>query len=82
MQEQNRRYPDLPIPFFRDKEKKDLFLTVIGTVIGALSLRLISLRKAAELLNLEEKTLLEMLDSVGYSFSFLEKEDIEIEKEW
>ena len=78
MQEQNRRYPDLPIPFFRDKEKKDLFLTVIG----ALSLRLISLRKAAELLNLEEKTLLEMLDSVGYSFSFLEKEDIEIEKEW
>jgi len=67
-----------PSLFSEIKKKKNRFLTVVG----ALSLRLISLRKAAELLNLEEKTLLEMLDSVGYSFSFLEKEDIEIEKEW
>jgi len=66
------------VPFFKEKERKNMFLIIVG----ALSLRLISLRKAAEILNLDEKTLLEILESAGYSFSFLEKEDIEIEKEW
>jgi hypothetical protein len=66
------------VPFFKEKERKNMFLIIVG----ALSLRLISLRKAAVILNLDEKTLLEILESAGYSFSFLEKEDIEIEKEW
>jgi len=52
------------------------------SVVGALSLRFISLRKGAELLDLTEKTLLEMLESVGVSDSYLQKDDISIERNW
>jgi len=63
------------VPFFKEKEKKARFLSIVG----ALSLRIISLRKASELLDLDEKTLLNMLESTGFFYSFLEKEDIEID---
>jgi predicted HTH domain antitoxin len=66
------------VPYFKDKEKKEIFLYVVG----ALSLRLISLKKAAELLNMDTATLLNMLENSGYSYSFLEKGDEQIEKEW
>ena len=49
--------------FFKENEKKKIFLEVVG----ALVLRIISLRKAAEILS---------------SFSYLEDEDIAIEREW
>jgi predicted tellurium resistance membrane protein TerC len=51
------------VPFFKENEKKKIFLEVVG----ALVLRIISLRKAAEILS---------------SFSYLEDEDIAIEREW
>jgi len=51
------------VPFFKENEKKKMFLEVVG----ALVLRIISLRKAAEILS---------------SFSYLEDEDIAIEREW
>lgn len=66
------------VPLFKEKEKKELFLSIVG----ALSLRVISLRKAAELLELNEKSLLEMLESVGVSYSYLQKDDISIERNW
>jgi predicted HTH domain antitoxin len=66
------------VPLFKENEKKELFLSIVG----ALSLRVISLRKAAELLELNEYSLLEMLDSVGVSFSYLQKDDVSIERSW
>ena len=66
------------VPFFKDEEKKKLFLEVIG----ALVLRIISLRKAAELLDIEEQLLLKILDDIGYPFSYLEDKDVMIEQEW
>ncbi len=66
------------MPFFKKKEKKLDFLYVLG----ALSIRLISLKKAAELLELDVDGLLQLLDSIGFNYSYLEREDIKIEKEW
>jgi hypothetical protein len=66
------------VPLFKDKEKKELFISVVG----ALSLRVISLRKAAEMLDVDDKSLLEMLNSVGVNYSYLQKEDIETERNW
>lgn len=68
----------LKVPLFKEKEKKELFLSIVG----ALSLRVISLRKGAELLELTEKSLLEMLESVGVSYSYLQKDDVSIERNW
>ncbi len=66
------------VPFFKDEEKKRMFLEVIG----ALVLRIISLRKAAEILDIEEQVLLKILDDIGYPFSYLEDEDVVREREW
>jgi len=66
------------VPFFKEEEKKRAFLEVIG----ALVLRIISLRKAAEILDMEEQVLLKILDDIGYPFSYLEDEDIVKEREW
>jgi len=66
------------VPLFKEKEKKELFLSIVG----ALSLKVISLRKGAELLELTEKSLLEMLESVGVSYSYLQKDDVNIERNW
>lgn len=66
------------VPFFKDEEKKRIFLEVVG----ALVLRIITLRKAAEILDMEEQVLVKMLDNLGYSFSYLEDEDVKKEKEW
>lgn len=40
--------------------------------------RLISLRKAAEIMELEEATLLEIMEMLGFEFSYLEEKDIRI----
>ena len=66
------------VPFFKDGEKKREFLEVIG----ALVIRLISLKKASEILDIEEQVLLKILDEIGYPFSYLEAEDAIREREW
>jgi len=66
------------LPFFDNLEDKELFLFVVG----ALSTHLISLRKACELMNTDQKSLLKLLDTMHINFSFLENKDIEIEKKW
>lgn len=64
------------VPLFRNVEKKRRFVEVMG----ALSLRLISLAKAAEIMGMREDQFLNILDNYGYEFSFLDKADIEIER--
>ncbi len=66
------------VPVFKSIEKKEKFLIVLS----ALSLRLISLSKAAEIMNMSTQTLLEFLDALGVSFSYLEEEDVDLERTW
>ncbi len=66
------------IPLFKKQEQKQAFLEVMG----ALSLRLISLAKAAEIMEMEKDQFLNLLDSYGFEFSFLDELDIEIERDY
>lgn len=51
-------------------------------MIGALLARVISLKKASEIMQLEPSEFLKILDLMGIEFSYLSEEDIEIEKSW
>lgn len=64
------------VPFFHDEKTKEKFLLVLGT----LSARLISLKKAAEIMELEETTFLEIMEMIGLEFSYLEQSDIGLER--
>ncbi|MFC2156180.1 hypothetical protein ACFLRB_06815 [Acidobacteriota bacterium] len=66
------------IPMFKRLDQKQRFLEVVG----ALSLRLISLAKGAEIMEMERDTFLTLLENYGCGFSFLEESDIEIEREY
>jgi hypothetical protein len=66
------------LPVFTELEQKERFLFVLG----ALTARMISLRKAAEVMNLDEAELLQILDLLGIDFSYLKDEDIQREKNW
>ncbi|MFC1850333.1 hypothetical protein ACFL27_09095 [candidate division CSSED10-310 bacterium] len=66
------------LPFFEKLEDIELFLFIVG----ALSTRLIILRKACELMNTYQTSLLKLLDAANINFSYLDNEDIEPEKKW
>ena len=61
------------LPIFTNTEKKEQFLFILG----ALTLRLISLKKAAEVMSIDSEELLQILDLLGIDFSYLAEEDIE-----
>ena len=66
------------LPIFTEPEQKEIFLFVLG----ALTAKIISLRKAAEMMNLDEEALLKTLDLLGIEFSYLAEEDIQQESIW
>lgn len=66
------------VQIFSDVEKKERFLFVVGALVS----RLISLKKAAEIMELEVEALLQILESMDIEFSYLGSEDIAIEKSW
>jgi predicted HTH domain antitoxin len=66
------------IQLFNTLEQKENFLIVLG----ALTARLISLKKASEVLNLEPEVFLQILDLMGIKFSYLTEDDIAAEKTW
>jgi predicted HTH domain antitoxin len=66
------------IQLFNTLEQKENFLIVLG----ALTARLISLKKASEVLNLEPEAFLQILDLMGIEFSYLTEDDIAVEKTW
>ncbi len=66
------------LPIFTKRELKEQFLFILG----ALTARLISLRKAAEMMNIDSEELLQIFDLLGIDFSDLSQEDVEQEKEW
>jgi predicted HTH domain antitoxin len=66
------------VPIFKTMEKKETFLIIMS----ALSMRLISLSRAAEAMEMHKEALLELLDAFGVSYSYLEDSDVESEKTW
>jgi predicted HTH domain antitoxin len=63
---------------FQNIEQKERFIFVIGALVS----RLISLHKAAEIMQMETEILLNILELMGVDFSYLTVEDIAIEKNW
>jgi predicted HTH domain antitoxin len=66
------------IQLFNTLEQKENFLIILG----ALTARLISLKKASEVLNLEPEAFLQILGLMGIEFSYLTEDDIAAEKTW
>ncbi|KYC43207.1 hypothetical protein WA1_14015 [Scytonema hofmannii PCC 7110] len=66
------------LTIFPNLEEKKNFLFILG----ALSARIISLRKAAEIMELDTEVLLKLLEIAGIEFSYLLPEDVEIERNW
>lgn len=66
------------IQLFQDIKTKENFLLILG----ALTARIISLKKAAEIMEMEVDFLLKLLDLMGIDFSYLSIEDIEVERSW
>jgi predicted HTH domain antitoxin len=66
------------VQIFSDVEQKERFLFVVGAIVS----RVISLKKAAEIMELEVEVLLQLLELMGIEFSYLSNEDIAQEKSW
>ncbi|MCC5665954.1 hypothetical protein LC653_19025 [Nostoc sp. CHAB 5784] len=66
------------IPLFNNLEQKETFLFVIGALFS----RVISLKKAAKIMEMEPDVFLKLLDLMGLEFSYLTEQDIAIEKDW
>lgn len=68
----------IEIPVFQKIDQKETFVFLIG----ALFARLISLRKASEIMDMEPEMFLKLLEIMGLDFSYLTEDDITIEKGW
>ncbi|MBD2428758.1 hypothetical protein [Phormidium sp. FACHB-1136] len=66
------------VQLFQTLDQKENFLFLIGALLA----RVISLKKASEIMQLEPSEFLKILDLMGIEFSYLSEEDIEIEKSW
>lgn len=66
------------IQIFQDIEQKESFLFLLG----ALSARVVSLKKAAEVMEVEPEVFLKLLEIIGFEFSYLSQEDVVIERNW
>ncbi len=63
---------------FRNIEDKEKFLIVVS----ALKLRLVSLARASEIMNMTKSGFLELLEALDIDYSYLTESDIEMEKTW
>lgn len=66
------------IQIFQDIERKESFLFVLG----ALAARVISLKKAAEVMEVEPEVFMKLLELIGFEFSYLSQEDVWVERNW
>jgi predicted HTH domain antitoxin len=66
------------LQIFKTVEQKESFLFLLG----ALQTRVISLQKAAELIEMEPEMLLQLLELMGIDFSYLSENDVCLEKTW
>lgn len=66
------------VQLFQSVEQKEDLLFLIG----ALQTRVISLKKAAEVMQLEPTEFLKILTLMGIEFSYLSEEDAALEQNW
>jgi len=66
------------LPFFKTVDDREKLLGVIG----ALVLRRISLSKASEIMGMERERFLGLLDGMKLGYSYLEDQDVEMERKW
>ncbi|MGB3311555.1 MAG: hypothetical protein WBG32_09955 [Nodosilinea sp.] len=64
------------VQLFQTLDQKENFLFLIGALLA----RVISLKKASEIMQLEPSEFLKILDLMGIEFSYLSEEDVEPEK--
>jgi predicted HTH domain antitoxin len=63
---------------FKTVDQKENFLFLLG----ALQAKVISLQKAAEVMEMEPEMFLQILDLMGIEFSYLSENDVALEKNW
>lgn len=63
---------------FRETEEKEKFLFVLG----ALTSRIISIQKAAEVMGMDRDFFSRLLEILGVEFSYLDEIDVQGEKNW
>ncbi len=66
------------VQIFEKLEQKERFLFVVGALVS----RVISLKKAAEIMELEVEVFLQLLELMGIEFSYLTDDDIALERSW
>jgi predicted HTH domain antitoxin len=66
------------VQLFQTLDQKENFLFLIGALLA----RVISLKKASEIMQLEPAEFLKILDLMGIEFSYFSEEDIDLEKSW
>jgi predicted HTH domain antitoxin len=66
------------LQIFKTVEQKENFLFLLGALIA----KLISLQKAAEIMEMEPEMLLQLLDLMKIEFSYLSEDDVSLEKNW
>lgn len=66
------------LPFFKTLDDREKLLGVVG----ALVLRRISLSKASEIMGMEKERFLGLLDAMRLEYSYLEDQDIDVERKW
>ena len=66
------------LPFFKTVDDREKLLGVIG----ALVLRKISLSKSSEIMGMERERFSGLLDGMKLGYSYLEDQDVEVERKW
>ena len=66
------------LPFFKTVDGREKLLGVVG----ALVLRRISLNKASEIVGMEKERFLGLLDAMRLEYSYLEDQDVDVERKW
>ncbi|MBC2696135.1 MAG: hypothetical protein HF982_12855 [Desulfobacteraceae bacterium] len=66
------------LPFFKTVDDREKLLGVIG----ALVLRKTGLSKASEIMGMEKERFLGLLDGMKLGYSYLENQDVEVERKW
>ena len=66
------------VQLFQSIKQKENFLFLLGALLA----RVISLRKAAEVMQLEPGEFLKIINLMGIEFSYLSEEDVSLEKSW
>ena len=63
---------------FKTVDQKENFLFLLGALLA----KVISLQKAAEVMEMEPEMFLQILDLMGIEFSYLSENDVALEKNW